>query len=399
MKRVLCILLTMGMLCSLAACGGKADKPAEDTAATTATTAEEVTTTTATTTATDATDITTVDTTTGTKAPTTTTKPVTTTTADEDDGWHGWGDWEEPTTTTTQPKPDNRPKLKILAIGHSFTKDAMETYMWDLFDAAGYNVTLGYLFYASCSIEQHYHYIPENQGVYIYFKNENGKWDSEGCMTGLDALWDEDWDIVTFQPDPDFGYDTFANNIPCKCEWGCNKTLTGDYVHFDALVTYVLDTLKDKNNPNGSNTHVKVYYHLTWAYSQDSWLGNYLYPGKYDQRTLYQDFVTATKKHILPNKTVLGVIPCGTAIQNARTSFMGDTFNASPGKQDGYHLNDKGDFVAALTWVSYFTGIKATDIKYEYGYVGEEFDAIAEAVDNAIATWDSVTESSYKTQP
>ena len=37
--------------------------------------------------------------------------------------------------------------LKILSIGHSFSLDAMRTYMWDAFDAAGYNVTIGYLYY------------------------------------------------------------------------------------------------------------------------------------------------------------------------------------------------------------------------------------------------------------
>lgn len=40
------------------------------------------------------------------------------------------------------------------------------------------------------------------------------------------------------------------------------------------------------------------------------------------------------------------VIPSGTAIQNARTSFFGDHLN-----RDGYHLDVKvGRYTAACTW-------------------------------------------------
>lgn len=287
--------------------------------------------------------------------------------------------------------------LKILSIGHSFSLDAMRTYMWDLFDAAGYNVTIGYLYYPSCSLEQHYHYISDNSPSYEqYGKNSDGKWVTQSGAKATDALWDEDWDIVTFQPDPDFGYDKFLNNVKCYCQWGCNKNIESDYLHFDELVDEVLAILADPKNPNGPNTDVKLYYHLTWTWRQDCWLGEYLYPKGYDQLTLYQDFIDATKKKVLTNKNILGVIPCNTSIENARTTWMGDTFNAEA-SNDGYHLNDKGDLAAALTWVSYFTGIKASNIYVDtITYSERQIAAIAEAVDNAIAHPYEVTESTYK---
>ena len=290
-------------------------------------------------------------------------------------------------TSTTEGEGELK-DLKILSIGHSFSLDAMRTYMWDAFDAAGYNVTIGYLYYPSCSLEQHYHYIKDNSASYEqYGKNTNGKWETRTNVAALDALYDEEWDIVTFQPDPDYG-----QGNGCYCQWGCNKTIDSDYVHFNELVDMVKTKLAAKGN-----TDVKFYYHLTWTWRKDCYLYNSVSKG-YDQQSLWQAFIDATDKHVLTNKNILGVIPCNTTIQNARTSWMGDTFNAE-GSNDGYHLSDKGDLAAALTWVSYFTGVKASKIFVDTTYFDAEYAAIAEAVDNAIAKPREVTQSSYPTAP
>ncbi len=290
-------------------------------------------------------------------------------------------------TATTQGEGELK-DLKILSIGHSFSLDAMRTYMWDAFDAAGYNVTIGYLYYPSCALEQHYHYIKDNSASYEqYGKNTNGKWETRTNVAALDALYDEEWDIVTFQPDPDYG-----QGNGCYCQWGCAKAIANDYVHFNELVDMVKTKLAAKGN-----TDVKFYYHLTWTWRKDCYLYNSVSKG-YDQQTLWQAFIDATNQHVTPNKNILGVIPCNTAIQNARTTWMGDTFNAE-GSNDGYHLNDKGDLVAALTWVSYFTGVKASKIFVDCSFSDAEYAAIAESVDNAIANPEKVTQSKYKTEP
>ena len=290
-------------------------------------------------------------------------------------------------TSTTQGEGEVK-DLKILSIGHSFSLDAMREYMWDAFDAAGYNVTIGYLYYPSCSLEQHYHYIKDNSKSYErYGKNENGRWVEQKNVAAETALYDEDWDIVTFQPDPDYGH-----GGGCYCQWGCNKVIDSDYVHFNDLV----DMVKTKLTYHG-NTDVKFYYHLTWTWRKDCYLYDSVSKG-YDQQTLWQAFIDATNKYVVPNENILGVIPCNTAIQNARTSWMGDTFNAEGGN-DGYHLSDKGDLAAALTWVSYFTGVKASKIFMDTDFTDVEYAAIAEAVDNAIAKPLEVTQSTYKTKP
>ena len=46
------------------------------------------------------------------------------------------------------------------------------------------------------------------------------------------------------------------------------------------------------------------------------------------------------------------IIPAGTAIQNGRSSFIGDRFC-----RDGYHLSlDLGRYTAACTWFEFLTG-------------------------------------------
>ena len=419
MKKLLALLLAVAMLVCLCACGNDSTKKDTEktTKATTTTTTEgegegdATTTTEGTTTATEG-DVTITEseatstetegtttategeaTTTGTvsdpttgttKAPTTTAKPTTTTTK------------APTTTTTTAPAPvepeDNRPTIKILSIGHSFSRDAMDTYMADLFKAAGYNATFGYLYYPGASLERQYHYVKNDSVSYeLYNKCVDGVWVKNGSAKATDALYDEEWDIVTFQPSPDYGKGTMGY----ECSWGCNGTIENDYVHFDALVKLVQNKLKSVGN-----TDVKFYYHLTWAFATDCKLWSFTYSG-YNQTTMYWDFIKATAKYVTVNKSIEGVIPCITSIQNVRTSWMGDTFNEPGGNvnADGYHLNDKGDLVAAMTWVAYFTGKSATEFKISTKYTDEQYAAFAEAVDNAMKKPLQITTSSYTTAP
>src|SRR5690606_37406433 len=92
------------------------------------------------------------------------------------------------------------------------------------------------------------------------------------------------------------------------------------------------------------NPEVKFILHQTWAYAQDSnhdGFPNY----NRDQTKMYNAIVDAAWEA----KDIAGmdmVIPAGTAIQNARTSYLGDRFT-----RDGYHLSlGAGRFTAAATW-------------------------------------------------
>ena len=420
MKKLLALLLAMTMLLCLAACGDdskkndKDDKGGNTTTAAASTEAQGDSTTTTTVGESDATVTENGDTsateggetsatqsesteapTSGTKAPTSATKTPTSATKAPTSAT------KAPTTTTRPTEPeepdepvDTRPTIKILSIGHSFSRDAMDTYMADLWKAAGYNATFGYLYYPGASLERQYHYVKDNTTSYEHYnKCVDGTWYRNGSANAEQALADEDWDIVTFQPSPDYGKGTMSYN----CEWGCNGQIDNDYVHFDQLVRLVKDKLADVGNED-----VKFYWHLTWAFATDCKLWSFTY-SNYNQNTMYWDFIKATGKYVTPNPYVEDAfIPCITSIQNVRTSWMGDTFN-EPGNNDpnadGYHLNDKGDLVAAMTWVAFFSGKSATEFKISTKYSDEQYAAFAEAVDNAIKKPLNITKSSYTTEP
>ena len=92
------------------------------------------------------------------------------------------------------------------------------------------------------------------------------------------------------------------------------------------------------------------------------------------------------------------MIPNGTAVQNLRTSFIGDKLT-----RDGYHMSyDKGRYVTALTFAKSLTGCDLTDITYtpsSYTYKAEEITAMKEAADNACAKPYEVTVSAYPPAP
>ncbi|MBE6806965.1 MAG: DUF4886 domain-containing protein [Ruminococcaceae bacterium] len=301
------------------------------------------------------------------------------------------GTTAEPTTAA----PKN--PLRVLSIGHSFSKDAMEKYLWDMLESSGkYDyIVIAYLFYPGCSLDRQWDHISGRQGVdangspyeYQQYRKTNpytGEWETVYKPDGYKnlaefAIKDEKWDVITLQPSPDYGAG------PEKCQ-GQN-----DYADVGNILNWI--------NAKKTNKQAKIMYHMTWAFANDCRLWSFRFSNN-DQMTMYKDFVNATKKYIFnahPGK-VAGIIPAGTSIQNARSSKLGDVFNM-PGNfdpnADGYHLNDRGDCVAALTWYCVLTGKKASTAACPKEWKAD-WKIFTEAVDAAIKKPYEVTQSSYK---
>lgn len=85
-----------------------------------------------------------------------------------------------------------------------------------------------------------------------------------------------------------------------------------------------------------------------------------------------------------------------TSIQNARTSFVGDTLT-----RDGYHLSlDLGRYIAGLTAVRALTGLSVENVSFAPANVNEDYRNVAiEAAENAIAEPFAVTASAYAERP
>lgn len=209
--------------------------------------------------------------------------------------------------------------VKILAIGNSFSQDAVEQNLHELAEAEGIQTVIGNLFIGGCSLERHVKNARENDSAYAYRKVGVDGIKKERKKVSLEtALADEEWDYVSLQQ---------------------ASPLSGKYESYEAslpeLVKYVKERLPKKT---------KLMLHQTWAYaanSKHSGFKNY----NRDQLTMYHSIVDAVKKAAKSNKIKI-MIPSGTAIQNARTSFVGDHMN-----RDGYHLDLKiGRYTAACTW-------------------------------------------------
>ena len=262
---------------------------------------------------------------------------------------------------------DTTKSIKVLSIGHSFSVDVMGTYLYDMLEQAGYeDITLGYLYYPGCSLSRHWEYISTNtNGHERYGKNENGSWVTTSNPYAINVLRDEDWDFVTLQASPD--YVGGQNN---------------EYSYIPGIIDWIQE--------NALNTGVDIKWHEIWAYSEGCDLWSYTYHN-WDQMTMYNNIIAATKQYIVPNEDITGIIPVGSAVQNARER-LGDIFNmpdATQGGSDGYHLNEMyGDFLGSLTWACYFSGVDAHTITERSADMTEEqFEAIADAVNAALADW------------
>ena len=209
--------------------------------------------------------------------------------------------------------------IKILAIGNSFSQDAIEQYLFELAEADNIKVIIGNLYIGGASLELHWNNAKDNKKAYDYRKiNANGKNNTPNTSIA-DALADEDWDYISFQQVSSSSgiYDTYVTPLP----------LLFDYVKTRA-----------------TNPDVKYILHQTWTYSQDS--NNKLFVNyNKDQMTMYNAIVDAVwrAKELAPIDIV---VPAGTAIQNGRTSVLGDNFC-----KDGYHLEvNFGRYTAACAW-------------------------------------------------
>lgn len=259
--------------------------------------------------------------------------------------------------------------LKVLAIGNSFSVDAMQ-YLYKIADDAGVsNIVLGNLYIAGASMDMHVNSFSNNLNNYVYYKNTNDQWQSRASTSLLYGLLDEDWDIITIQQ--------------VSGSSGRENTFNQ------------LDTLISIIEQNKTNFEARILWQMTWAYQQNSSHGDFNYYNK-DQMTMYQAIVDVAQSKIVPHQQIEKIIPAGTAIQNLRTSYIGDTLTV-----DGYHLSlVHGRYTAGLSWFKSITGLDIDPINYAPNGITEtDLLAIKEAVNNASLTPFAVTPSTYNAKP
>ncbi|WP_297095035.1 DUF4886 domain-containing protein [uncultured Draconibacterium sp.] len=227
---------------------------------------------------------------------------------------------EKPTEIANgQPLFKKNKTIRILAIGNSFSQDAVEQYLYELADAEGIFVVIGNCYIGGCSLATHLKNATKDSPVYDYRKIENSTKTNRPKTSLAEAIADEKWDYISLQQvSSNSGqYETFKKSLP-------------------GLVDYV--------KTHATNRKMKIMLHQTWAYAKNS--THKAFPNyNNDQDEMYKSLVDAIDRAAdLVDIDI--IIPSGTAIQNGRTSCIGDHFN-----RDGYHLETTyGRYTVACTW-------------------------------------------------
>ena len=241
---------------------------------------------------------------------------------------------------------------KILAIGNSFSQDATEQYLYELFKASGQEAVVGNMYIGGCTIDTHWSNTSNGKTNYEYRKVVDGTKTNTTGKGILEGIKDENWDVISVQ------------------QASGSSGIYSTYSNLKSLIDYV--------KANANNPNVIIVFHQTWSYSQNSTHGEF---PKYEsnQMTMYNMICDAVSHMYNDCVSVAGVIPSGTAIQNARTSYLGDTFN-----RDGYHLEvNYGRFTAACTWFEALTGKDVTANPYKPSTVSDSQARVAKAAAHA----------------
>ena len=209
--------------------------------------------------------------------------------------------------------------IKILTIGNSFSEDAVEQHLHDIAKADGVKVIIGNMYIGGCSLERHLNNAKDNKAAYKYRKiGLDGKKVETKSFTLQAALADEQWDYVSFQQNSGRSgqYDTWMASLP-------------------QLMKYVRTKVPKK---------AKMVIHQTWAYDKTSKHKDFKNYNN-DQDLMFNSIVDAVNR-VAKELGVKVIVPSGTAVQNARTTPLGECIT-----RDGYHLHKTyGRYVAACTW-------------------------------------------------
>ncbi len=233
--------------------------------------------------------------------------------------------------------------LKILAIGNSFSEDAVEQNLQQIAANDGVETIIVDMVVGGCTLDGHVNFVENKRGYYSY-RRINADGTRTTSQTSLNnVIGEEEWDIVTVQQ---------ASGI--SGQWDSYDP------YLDKLVAWVRANVPAKT---------RILFYSTWAYAANCTLGSFANYGN-SQETMYNSIIECTRKAATH---VDGVIPVGTAIQNGRTSSIGDKWN-----RDGYHLNTAyGQYLAALTWWEVISGHNAEHITYRPSRATEAQAAIA----------------------
>lgn len=266
--------------------------------------------------------------------------------------------------TSTEPTDDT---VRVLCIGNSFTVDAVEDYLSPILRSVGKKVILGYPYKGGTTLEMHMGYINAKNPIYNYRKiDAEGAYTAQANTTFDVGLKDEAWDYVVIQTDHNY---------------------SGVYSHYFPFLTNLMNYVKT----NGKNHDPKFFLYMTWAYDASSTYKDFpLYNN--DQMTMYNAIIDCAYR-AAEQAGISTVVPAGTAVQNARTTYLGQNMN-----RDGYHMNfEYGRYLVGLTYAAVVLGVDPQTVAYHPSTISDNLAQLCrDAVTAALAKPKEITSLSDK---
>ncbi len=252
-------------------------------------------------------------------------------------------------------------EIKVLMVGNSFAVN-MKEYVPAIMRDYGVDVKIGCLYIGGCSLKMHLDNTVSKAKNYIYYYNEGLEWKETAGVDidfGIDAC---EWDVITFQQQ--------------SGQSGQGET----YCDIAPLTAYV----------RAKQPKAKFVWHATWAYQNDSTHPQFAEYAN-DQYAMYGAIVSAVQEQV-SEEIFDDFIPNMTAIQNARTSFLGDTLTC-----DGFHLSaGEGCYIAGLTLAGVLTDGDLSAVKFAPEGMSEKNKKVCiESAQNALDYPFMVTQSEY----
>lgn len=311
------------------------------------------------------------------------------------------------TTGGTEPAPTTmdwtkKDTLKVLTLGHSLTVDA--NHMLALVAAAeGYTgLTVGTLYYSGCPLYRHVQFIKSDAPEYALYISDSADASAPperlSDVTISQAVRHLDWDIIVMQ--------------------GGGFELTKDSTFQDGNIQFIQKFV----NENKYNQDAIFAWHMPWAFATmpdlqakytaggNPYITGYA-PFGNDRLALYKAFTATVEKFIMTDETFQFLIPTGTAIENAMSSYLTEYDLI----RDYAHATDYGRLIAAYTWYCKLRGVeqltelklttipkaffKSTQSTEDRALTEMEQKLLLESVNNALKTPLAVTQSQYTTAP
>ena len=286
--------------------------------------------------------------------------------------------------------------LKVLTLGHSLSLNSC--FMLNLVaHAEGYKeMKIGTLYYSGCPLGKHVEFLQNNSAEYSLHISSTETPDQPPQVmedfTMYNAILFDYWDVIVMQAG------------------GTEMTKEGSFTNGN------IQTIQAYVNEHKLNPNAVFMWNQGWAGSTDPAVQSESVKQRYegfdnDRRKLFAAYMDVVGENIVPDKTFKALIPTGTAVENAITSYLTEKDLIC----DYSHAGDFGRLIAAYTYFCVLTGVeKLEEIKVDAipkkfvktsvvagdrVLTEDEKALVLESVNNALANPLQVTESQYKDVP